>query len=159
MSLQPIHHLEESSDYRTDPTNSHSENGGFGDLEAAFCEHARQGESSGSAGNGEPISKTAGAYDIKSRSAHANPIDDVYDQHVRLMAMEEKLASAYMQFHRVFETSKEDLHQHAKMEILNYDGSGMAGVVEATKLASPSDNIAFAILKPLTERLVHEGIV
>lgn len=135
---------------------------GMSGLDSAFQEYARQDQNSGVEGTGEPISKTAGAFFDPElgidHSLHANPIDTVYDTHLRLQASREKLASAHERFDLLYKTAEEDYYQAAKQEVLGHGGAGMAGVIQATKLAAPSDSVAFKVLQKVAERLLSEGV-
>lgn len=146
------------SDYQKDPTNIPSGGEGFSNLESAFAELGRQDQNSGLHGGGEPISKLAGVQTATVQAGgHANPIDDVYDQHLKLQAMESKLASAHETFDLMLQSAQEDFFKLAKREVLSHDGADMVQVIQAVKLAAPSDKLAFAILKPVAERLAKEG--
>lgn len=135
---------------------------GTAGFDSAFQEYARQDQNSGIGGTGEPISKTAAAFLNPElgvdHSLHANPIDDVYDTHLRLQASQEKLASAHERFDLLFKTAEEDYYQAAKREVLGHGGAGMSGVIQATKLAAPSDSVAFKALRKVAERLISEGV-
>lgn len=140
----------DSSDYREVPLTDNSYR--FADLESAFS------DLSGAGGSSEPMAKTAGVRTEYIQSGgHANPIDDVYDQHLRLQAMETKLAEAYETCDLLLQDAKEDFYKLAKREILTYDGADMTQVIQAVKIAAPSDSMAFSILRPVTERLTKEG--
>jgi len=129
---------------------------GPGSADSAIAEHFLQDQNSGASEQGEQISKTASA--LRDHSLHANPIDDVYDTHVRLRASKEKLAEAHERFDLLFKQAEEDYYQAAKGEVLGHDGAGMAGVIQATKLAAPSDSVAFKALRKVAERLVDDGV-
>lgn len=145
------------SDYR-EPNVATSNGSGFSDLESAFSELGRQDQHSGAAGSSEPIAKTAGVRtEYIQGGGHANPVDDVYDQHLRLQAMETKLAEAYETCDLILQDAREDFYKLAKREILTYDGADAVEVIEAVKMASPSDSIAFSVLRPVMERLTKEG--
>ena len=149
-----------SSDYRSDPSNIQSNDDGFGSLSSAFAELSRQDQHSGAAGTGEPLAKTAGVHtECVQGGGHANPIDDVYDQHLQLQAMETKLAEAHETCDLLLQDAREDFYKLAKKEILTYDGADAVEVIQAVKMASPSDPIAFSILRPVMERLTKEGAV
>lgn len=141
-----------SSDYQEDPRNVQGGQG-FDGLDSALASQFLQDQHSGASGQGEAI-KTAF---VHTSGVHANPIDDVYDEHLKLKATEEKLAEAHEQFDLALQGAQEDFYHQAKREVLGHDGAGMPGVVQAVKLAAPSDSLAFQILKPVTERLVKEG--
>jgi hypothetical protein len=145
-------------DYTVEPgTQQHTQN-----FDSAFEEFNRQDQNSGVGGTGEPISKTAGAFLDPNlgvdHSLHSNPVDTVYDTHLRLQASREKLASVHEEFDLLYKTAEEDYFLAAKHEVLSHGGAGMAGVIQATKLAAPSDSVAFKALRKVAERLVAEGV-
>lgn len=147
-------------EYRRPPGDemSPSTEQGFADLDSAFLEHSRQDQNSGIEGTGEQVAKTAAASLAVDHSLHANPIDNVYAVHVRLRASKEKLAEAHETFDLLYKAAEEDYFQAAKQEVIGHGGSGMAGVIQATKLAAPSDIVAFKALRKVAERMVDEGI-
>lgn len=149
-------------DYRRPPGDElTADSGGFRDLDSGMAELFRQDQSSGVQGTGEPIAKTAaqilGA--AQARARHANPIEDVYDTHVNLQAAREKVAHVHEQMDLLVKTAREDFYRAVKAEVLDPDGPGLPTVVEAVKLAAPSDRLAFRALRPVMERLVKEGAV
>lgn len=153
------------SDYHNPPVENAgpTSDQGFSDLASGFAEHARRDQNSGIEGTGEPISKTAMAAFHNpelgiDHSLHANPIDNVYDTHVRLRASKEKLASAHERFDLLYKAAEEEYFQAAKKEVLGHGGAGMPGVIQATKLAAPSDSVAFKALRKVAERLIDEGV-
>ena len=131
------------------------ESQGFSGVDSALAEHFRQDQNSGASGQGEPVAKTASAVD---HSLHANPVEDVYDTHVRLRAAKDKLASVHEQWNLIYKQAEEDYYQAAKREVLGHGGAGMSGVIQATKIAAPNDSTAFKALKKVAERLVQEGV-
>lgn len=135
---------------------------GMAGFDSAFQEYARQDQNSGVEGTGEPIAKTAGAFLDPGlgidHSLHSNPVDNVYDTHLRLQASREKLASAHERFDLLYKLAEEEYYQAAKREVLGHGGAGMAGVIQATKLAAPSDSVAFKALQKVAERLLTEGV-
>jgi len=93
-----------------------------------------------------------------SHSLHANPIDDVYDTHLRLQATREKLAEAHERFDGLVKQATADLYQVVKHEVISPDGAGLGGVVSVfEKLASRE--IAMAALTPIIEKLASERIM
>lgn len=135
---------------------------GMSGFDSAFQEYARQDQNSGVEGTGEPIAKTASAFLNPElgvdHSLHSNPIDNVYDIHLRLQASREKLAFAHERFDLLYKVAEEDYYLAAKQEVLGHGGAGMAGVIQATKLAAPSDSVAFKALQKVAERLISDGV-
>lgn len=155
------------SDYHNPPVENAgpTSDQGFSDLASGFAEQARQDQNSGVGGTGEPIAKTAAFHNPElgvDHSLHANPIEDVYDTHVRLRASKEKLAEAHERFDLLFKTAEEDYYQAVKAEVLGHGGAGMSGAIQATKLATQlggcGDTVAFKALEKVARRLVFEGV-
>lgn len=124
----------------------------FGPLDSAFQAPGQE--------DGEHV-KTAGAFVNPAgvdHSLHSNPVDDVYDTHIRLQASKEKLASAHETFDLLYKAAEEDYFKAAKHEVLSHGGAGMSGVIQATKLAAPSDSVAFKLLEKVATRLISEGV-
>lgn len=139
------------TDYGTPPS------GGFGDLDSGMNELFRQDEFSGVNGTGEPVAKTASVH--TDHSGHANPVEDVYDMHVQLKAAREKVAEAHEQFDLILKQARADFYEQAKNIVLDPDGPGLPGVVEAIKLAAPSEVMAYQVLRPVAEQLSQEQLV
>ncbi len=127
-------------------------------LQSGFAELGRREDLGGLGGTGEPLSKEASAYSATfAAGEHANPIDDVYDHHTRLVRSKEQLAEAYAEVDAMAKLAAEDLYAAIKNEVMVYDGAGLGGVLGALeKLASP--DLVGAILTPFIERLVSDGI-
>jgi hypothetical protein len=113
----------------------------------AFQEHGKQ--------TTETEQEKLGA--ASSHHEHADPVEDVFDAHLRLRGSREKVAEAHEAFDLIRKQAEEDFYQSCKREVLDPDGFGIRGVVEAVKLASPSDSIAFQALRKVANRLVKEG--
>jgi hypothetical protein len=143
-----------TTDYNAPPNVPNSS--GFSDTTSGMSELDRQNEVSGLMGAGEPISKTASSH---RGLVHSNPLEDVFNTHIRVRATRDKLAEAHEHFDIALRTAKEDFYQGVKQIVLDPDGPGLMGVVNAVKLASPNDSFAFRVLKPVTERLVKEGAI
>ena len=88
---------------------------------------------------------------------HANPIEDLYDTHVRLQATRTKIAESHEQFDLLLKEAREDLYQIVKREVLADYGSGLGGVLGALEKIASKDDIA-AVLAPMVERLAGEVI-
>jgi hypothetical protein len=86
---------------------------------------------------------------------HTDPIDDVFDTHLKLRATKEKLAEAHESFSGVLEGAKGDFYRLVSQEILRPEGAGLSGVVGALdKVASRT--VLAAVLLPITKRLSVE---
>lgn len=147
-----------TSDYTTPPSPIPN-TGGFADLSSGFEELREGNEVSGTQDQGEPINKVASAPAWSNYNQHANPVEDVYRTHVRLQAVREKLAQTHENFDIALKTAKADFYQRVKVACLEPGGPGLMDVVNAVKLASPNDSFAFQILRPVSERLVNEGVI
>lgn len=145
------------SDYSMPPQGTLPGPVGFSGLDSGLKDIQEGSEFNGTQGQGEPINKVASV--SWSSSHHANPVEDVFNTHIRLRATREKLAEAHENFDLALKTAKEDFYQHVKRACLDPSGPGLMGVVNAVKLASPNDSFAFQILRPVSERLVRDGAV
>lgn len=145
-----------NTDYQL-PPRSIPNTSGFDDQASGMAELDRRNQTSGIMGTGEPITKEAST--SWSHNHHANPIEDVFDAHIRLRAVREKLASTHEDFDLALQSAKEDFYQEVKNFIMDPDSPGLMSVVNAIKLASPTDSFAFQILRPVSERLVKEGAI
>jgi len=147
-------------DYSVPPTRSIPNTAGFSDLSSGLEDIQLGNEVSGLQGQGEPINKVASVNNVGwSRWNHANPVEDVFNTHLRLRATREKLAEAHETFDLGLKAAKEDFYQGVKIACLDPSGPGLMGIVNAVKLASPNDSFAFQILRPVSERLVREGVI
>lgn len=88
---------------------------------------------------------------------HANPVEDVYDTHVRLQATRNKLAESHETMHGILKQAQEDFYQEVKSQVLDPDGAGLGGVVAVLEKVAEED-IVGALMVPVTERLVREGV-
>lgn len=141
-------------DYQLPPQNIPNTDG-FADQASGMAELDRRNQTSGIMGSGEQIAKEASSKWTSMH--HANPIEDVFDNHLRLRAVKEKLAGTHENFDMALQSAKEDFYQEVKQFVLEPDSPGLMTVVNAVKLASPNDSFAFQVLRPVSERLVKEG--
>ena len=88
---------------------------------------------------------------------HANPIEDIYDTHVRLQATRNKLAEAHESMHGVLAQAREDFYNEVKTQVLDPDGAGLGGVISVLEKVAEED-IVEALMTPVTQRLVQEGV-
>lgn len=145
-----------NADYGSPPSRMPNTDG-FADQASGMAELDRRNQSSGLMGSGEPIAKEASQHDFFT--GHANPVEDVYDTHIRLRATREKLAETHENFDLALRAAKEDFYQGVKHFVIDADSPGLMSVVNAVKLASPNDSFAFQVLRPVSERLVAEGAI
>jgi len=145
-----------NSDYQL-PPRSIPNTDGFADQASGMAELDRRNQTEGIMGTGEQIAKEASV--SWSHDHHANPVEDVFDHHIRLRAVKEKLASTHESFDLALKSAKEDFYQEVKQFVMDPDGPGLTSVVDAVKLASPNDSFAFQVLRTVSERLVKEGAI
>lgn len=143
-------------DYQLPPRNI-ANTDGFADQASGMAELDRRNQTSGVMGTGEPIAKEASV--SWSSNNHSNPVEDVFDSHLRLRAAKEKLAEAHENFDLALKSAKEDFYQEVKQFVMDPDSPGLMTVVNAVKLASPNDSFAFQVLRTVSERLVKEGAI
>lgn len=135
-----------NSSYGSEPSRSDA---GMDALSTAFSDAGTQNSDSS-------LSKLAG---VHTEGVHANPADDVYDQHINLQAAHTKLAEAHESFDLALKAAKDDFYKQAKAELLSDEGACIDNIIQAVKIASPNDSTALALLKPMTEQLVREGVL
>ena len=128
---------------------------GLGDYQTPPSAPAPMPSAMSGMGNVDPMAKEASV--SWSGSHHANPVEDVFDAHIRLRATREKLAEAHENFDLALKNAKEDFYQNIKRACLDPDSPGLMSIVNAVKLAAPNDSFAFQVLRPVSERLVLEG--
>lgn len=103
----------------------------------------------------EEVTKTASVHESLDQNCHANPIEDVYDTHIRLQAAREKCAEVHERFYGLVKEAREELRDLVRHEVIDPEGSGLAGVVRVfEKVASPQ--IAVSILRPIVEDIVSQ---
>jgi hypothetical protein len=111
-----------SFDYKSNPAGK-TEHNAFADPESALQSLFTQNDHSGIRGQGDAIEKVA------SYEGHANPIDDVYDQYVKLRAMQDNLRNTHESLDLLVKEAGEHLYQEVKREVLSEGGLGMPGAV------------------------------
>ncbi len=88
---------------------------------------------------------------------HSNPIEDVYDTHVRLQAAREKVAEAHESLDLLVKQAKAELYDLVKQEVVDPEGAGLGGVISVfDKVASRE--LAVALLEPMVDQLASERI-
>lgn len=88
--------------------------------------------------------------------SHANPVDDVYDTHVRLKATRSKLAESYETMNGLLSQAQEDFYQQVKAQVADPDGAGLGGVIGALEKVAEADIVEF-LMEQATKRLMDEG--
>lgn len=83
-----------------------------------------------------------------------NPVQEVYKQHVRMMAIKDHLTDARHSLKEMVKSARADFQKVARQEILNPYGAGLGGVISALeKVASEPSEVAF-LMKPVIEDLI-----
>lgn len=130
---------------------------GAGDPESGMADLFQREQSSGQFGQGEPIQKVASAGLDPSWEGSANPINDVYAEHLRLKRSHEEIAAAHESADLMFKQASTDFYKAAKEEVLSTEGAGFQGVVEA--MASAFDApISTADITKVAEVLMRDGV-
>jgi hypothetical protein len=147
----PQHTKPMNGDYSKPPVASGS-GGGFPEVDQLFTQQFGSG---GNGGSVDTMPKVASVSDT-NHSEYSNPIDNVYHEHLTLKASREKLAEAYETFWNKLDDASEDLYRHVRKEVVEGDGAGFNGVIDAmSKVAA--DEIVQQLLSPMVERLANEG--
>jgi hypothetical protein len=135
-------------DYKMAPQGNAGANGADQQLNALFQPEAQPGAQDG---------VKMASLRATDHSGHANPIEDVYDEQVRLQAAREKVAEAHETFDQMLTQAREDLYLAVKGEVIDADGAGLGGAIGALeKLAG--EEMTASLMEPIIIRLVHEGI-
>lgn len=90
--------------------------------------------------------------------SHSNPIDDVYDTHVRLQAARDELVRANERWDLLVKEAREELFKAVKNEVLQPHGAGLGGVVSALEKLGSDRTVIFDTLKPVIEKLAEAGV-
>ncbi len=106
-------------------------------------------------GDAEQV-KTAAAYaGGMDHNEHANPIENVYDTHLRLQATHRQIAEAHDHFDELRKQAHEDLFQIVKKEALDPDGAGLKAVGAVLEKIATKDDV-LAILTPMVVKLARD---
>lgn len=109
--------------------------------------------SSGQFGQGEPIAKTASAGLDPNWEGSANPINDVYAQHVKLERAKDILLDQHESADLAHQQASTDFYKAAKLEILS--GGSFRSVVEAIQGVGPFSQEE---VEKLAETLMRNGV-
>ncbi len=141
-----------NGDYAKPPVVGAKESGTLDhELENLFTNRYSGGNNGGEA---EQVKMASAQGEI---GGHANPVEDVYDLHVRLRATREKLAEAHEVFDLALQDAREGLYQIIRREIIEPDGAGLGGVIGGLEKMASADFVA-DVMEPLIGRLVAEGV-
>lgn len=135
--------LRDGADYATAPSKSLE---GDDELAEMF---------GGSPGEGQE--KTASEPLNRDHTSFTNPIDDVWNVHVRLQGTRSELLAAHESMDLMLKTAKEEFYQAVKTEVLNAQGAGLGGVMGALEKIADADLVA-AALTPVVERMARDNI-
>ena len=105
------------------------------------------------ADGGQELAKLASA--PTDNSVHANPIEDVYDAHVRLQAARSELAGAHEQFDLLQKHAHDELERAIKREALSEDGAGLGGVLSVLEKLASKELVA-SVVGPMIEKMARD---
>lgn len=129
---------------------------GAGDPESGLADLFNRENASGQFGQGEPIQKIASAGLDPSWEGSANPVNDVYAQHLLLQRSREELSAAYESADLMLKQACTDFYKTAKAEVLSSTGAGFRGVMEA--FSQVAGTVTQEDTTKIAERLMHEGV-
>lgn len=87
---------------------------------------------------------------------HANPVDNLFDEQVRLQSTLDELEGSRDQAFQNLRSVQEDLYKVVRQEVVNPDGAGLGGVVGALHSLNKPD-IVETILPEIVSRMAEEG--
>ncbi len=137
-------------DYKSPPEqDSHD---GLGELGELFASGSNPDQNPTDAEQVKTASAYAGGLD---QNYHANPVEDVYDTHLRLRVSQKELAAAHDHFDDLVKQAKADLFQAVKHEALSPDGCGLGAVAGALEKLASKDSV-LAVLTPMVVKLAED---
>lgn len=126
------------------------------ELQDAFNDLDNRQQHEGVFGQGEPIEKNAYAVHLDA-GLHANPIENVYDLHVKLQSSRDRLHEALDHFSVLEKQASDAFYLAAKKEVLDPDGAGLGGIFSVMEKIAGFDAAA-VLSNGLVERLMSDGI-
>jgi hypothetical protein len=123
--------------------------------ESGFDQLFQRENSSGQFGQGEPIEKVASAGLDPNWEGSANPVNDIYAQHLTLERAHQELAAQHESADLAFQNAQADFYKLAKQHILS-DGGSFRQVVEA--FATVVGPVSQDDVAKLAHRLLEEGV-
>lgn len=87
---------------------------------------------------------------------HANPVDNLFDEQVRLQATLDELEGSRDQASQNLSSAQDNLYKAVRQEVVNPDGAGLGGVVGALHSLG-NQEIAETVLPGIVSRMVGEG--
>jgi len=129
---------------------------GAGDPESGLADLFNRNNSSEQFGQGEPVEKVASAAGLDpSWEGSANPVNDVYAEHLKLKRSYDELAAAHEGADLMYKQASADFYKAAREEVLNPEGAGFRGVVEAVSVVAP---LGREDVTKLAESLLRAGV-
>lgn len=104
------------------------------------------------------LQKMAGIQDANLQHGYSNPIEDVYDTHLRLEGARSELVRANEHFDLMLKEAHADLYRVIKAEVTSPDGAGLGGVTRVLEKIATDRCMALNILRPMIEKLATEGL-
>jgi hypothetical protein len=156
--------LHNNNDYhRLPPREEKSSSMGMGgtgtsDPQSGMADLFNRENFSGRMGQGEAVEKVASAAGLDpSWEGSANPVNDIYAEHVKLTRARDELSAAYESSDMLLKQARADFYKAAKAEVIGQNGAGIDGVATVIqKLAG--NKFAEQELYPVIERLIREGV-
>lgn len=127
-----------------------------GGPESGFDQLFQRENASGQFGQGEPVEKVASVSGLDPNwEGSANPVNDIYAQHLKLERAHQELAAAHESADLAFQNAQSDFYKLAKQHILS-DGGSFRQVVEV--VATVIGPVSQDDVTKLAHRLLKEGI-
>ena len=151
--------LHNKGDYFRAPQRE--EKDAFGDLSSGMEDILKRDTFNGESGQGDPVpqmdyQKLASGLD-PSYEGSANPINDVYAEHLRLQRAKDEVSAAYETADLMHKQAQADFYRAVKTEVLSPTGAGIGGVTQAMqKIAGVK--LSEQEIMPVVERLMRDGV-
>jgi hypothetical protein len=121
--------LHTKGDYHRRPIRE-KEKSNFADPDSAMQDMFRREDSSGRFGQGETIDKVAHAAGLDpSWEGSANPVNDVYADHIKLNRAREEIVAEHEASDLMMKTARADFYRAVKTEVMSEKGAGLGGVI------------------------------
>jgi len=134
-------------DYKTSPKLEH-EAGGDRELEQLFS--TRPSSSEHTTEQSEKVASVE-----SDPGFHADPVDDVYDNHLRLQVARNELAGSHEKFDLLVKEARENLFHVVQDECLSSDGAGLGGVLFVLEKMA-SKEVITDTLSPIIEKMASD---
>lgn len=106
---------------------------------------------------GGDVGQVKMAHTVEDHTVHANPVEDVYDAHVRLQASKRELENAGERFDLLVKEAHEGLYHLVKHEVLDPNGAGIGGVLHVLSKVASAD-LVHSVIGPMVKKLASEGV-